>query len=69
MVVQDIEVPENDDARIKRSYTYALNPYQRKENCFYVALSRLLGIDSLTIATWTGNNEVETDNIGLSVQC
>jgi hypothetical protein len=50
-----------------RALTYSFNPYQRQENCFYVALGRLLSIDSVTVATWTGNKEIETDTVGMTV--
>lgn len=58
---------ETQDVVEGRSHAYAFNPYQRKENCFFVALSRLLGVDSTTMATWTDHNETETDHVGMSV--
>jgi hypothetical protein len=50
----------------QRSHTYSFNPYQQKQNCFYVALGRLMGIDSSTVAIWAGGNEDDTENIGMS---
>ena len=67
MVHHNVENMETIDVDEERSHAYAFNPYQRTENCFYVALSRLLGVDSTTVATWTGNDELETDDVGLTV--
>ena len=47
--------------------TDAFNPFERTENCFYVALARLLGTDSTTLSLWTGKSELETEKIGLGV--
>lgn len=57
---------ENITQQGQSSDTYSFNSYQQKQNCFYVALGRLMGIDSTTVAIWAGGNEDDTENTGMS---
>ena len=60
-VMQDITTEDE-----QRAHTYVFNPYQLQQNCFYVALGRLMSIDSATVAIWAGTDESETEMVGLS---
>lgn len=55
-----------DDAQ-RRTHTHVFNPFQINENCFYVALGRVLSLDSATLASWVGNAEEATNNTGLDI--
>ena len=50
-----------------KAHSAVFNPFQQNENCFYVALGRLLGLDSRTLSLWTGKNELESEKIGVSL--
>ena len=58
--------PPVDDAQ-RRTHTHVFNPFQIQENCFYVALGRVLGLDSATLAAWVGNKEEGTADVGLDI--
>lgn len=62
---ENADLAANDAHR--RMHTRTFNPFQIKENCFYVALGRLLALDSTTVASWTGNDERRTNNVGLDI--
>lgn len=48
-------------------YARTFNPYQLMENCFFVALARMLSIDSTTVAVWAGEDEMKTANVGIPI--
>ena len=50
-----------------KAHSAVFNPFQQNENCFYVALGRLLGLDSRTLSLWTGKNELESEKVGVTL--
>lgn len=61
----DADVTVNDEER--QSHTHVFNPFQIRENCFYVALGRVLSLDSATLASWVGKDEGATNDLGLDI--
>lgn len=62
-IMENTNPSEAERARYARTF----NPYQLTENCFYVALARLMSVDSRQIAAWAGLDETNTAKVGITM--
>ena len=62
-VVEPVAPLQDSDRR--ELHSRGFNPFEMEENCFYVALGRMLAIASIDVARIAGRSEFDTTGLGM----